>query len=120
MTTTAHTTAAHAPIYLGKPKPKKRKGEQTIKWASHSEVRALLGRFMRRYEIEGATALSRTLGAPLRQCFRWLSPLEVNQNAMSPQFLFRMAYIQMNVEPGSDLAEAIKRGGYWEKKPDAK
>jgi hypothetical protein len=120
MTTTAHTTAAHAPIYLGKPKPKKRKGEQTIKWASHSEVRALLGRFMRRYEIEGATALSRTLGAPLRQCFRWLSRLEVNQNAMSPQFLFRMAYIQMNVEPGSDLAEAIKRGGYWEKKPDAK
>jgi hypothetical protein len=120
MTTTAHTTAAPRQVYLGKPKPKRVKEQYKLKWASHGEVRALLGRFMRRYEIEGATALSRTLGAPLRQCFRWLSPLETNQNTMAPMFLFRVAYIQQNVEPDSDLAEAIKRGGYWEKKPDAK
>jgi len=120
---TAHTNASQAAqqgVYLGKPKPKRRKAPERIKWADHSEVRPLLMAFMRKYDVEGASQLSRVFGAPLRQCFRWLSPLETNQNGMSPLYLTRLLYILLNVEPEDEVVDFIKKGGFWEKLANAK
>lgn len=116
--------ANHAsPVYLGKPKRKEAKESYQPKWAPRDECRRLLQGFMREYDIEGASAVSRVLGAPLRQCFRWLTPLEASESkvaTMSSLYLFRLAWIIKNVEPDNPLMEQIKKGGFWEKLANAK